>query len=97
MRITRTQQAIIISGVRKFIGDGVEIHLFGSRLDDSQQGGDVDLLLMTPTAIPQDDCENLKTALEEYLKLPVKIVTYVATDEPTPSQASLLADAYQIN
>lgn len=96
MRLTQTQRAIILSGVREFIGSSANVHVFGSRLDDAKRGGDVDLLLITPTAIPLLACAELKIALEERLQLPVDIVTYVSTREPTPFQAIALAQSSPI-
>lgn len=97
MRITQTHRAIILSGVSEYIGNSVETYVFGSRLDDSKRGGGVDLLLISQTAIPAESCAELNDILEEYLKLPVKIVTYVTTDEPSPSQARVLAEARSID
>ncbi|MEA2119956.1 nucleotidyltransferase domain-containing protein [Halovibrio sp. HP20-50] len=96
MRITQTHRAIILSGVSEFIGDGVETHVFGSRLDDSKRGGGIDLLLTSKTAISPHACDELKGVLEEYLKLPVAIITYASADEPSPTQASVLAEARPI-
>lgn len=48
----QTQRAIILSGVREFIGSSVNVQVFGSRLDDTKRGGDVVLLLIPSTAIP---------------------------------------------
>ncbi|MGM0544364.1 MAG: nucleotidyltransferase domain-containing protein [Pseudomonadota bacterium] len=97
MRITRTHRTIILSGVSKLIGDDVETRVFGSRLDDAERGGSVELLLISRTAIPPQSCAELKQVLEEYLKLPVDIVTYVSTDKPSPTQASVLAEALPID
>ncbi|MFB9869147.1 nucleotidyltransferase domain-containing protein [Vreelandella sulfidaeris] len=97
MRITQTQRAIILSGVSEYIGDSVETHVFGARLDDTQRGGGVDLLLTSTSAIEPNACEELKEVLEEYLKLPVNLVTYVPTDKPSPTQASALAEACSID
>ncbi|GEN29560.1 hypothetical protein HVA01_32060 [Halovibrio variabilis] len=97
MRITQTQRAIILSGVNEFIGDSVETHVFGSRLDDSKRGGGVDLLLIAQKEVPPKACAELNEVLEAYLKLPVKIVTYVTTDEPSPTQAKVLAEACPID
>lgn len=96
MRLTQTQRAIILSGVREFIGSSVNIHVFGSRLDDAKRGGDVDLLLISPTAISLLACAELKMALEQRLQLPVDIVTYVSTAEPTPFQAIALGQSSPI-
>ncbi len=45
MRLSQSQRELILSGVREFVGPSVAVHVFGSRLDDSKRGGDVDLLL----------------------------------------------------
>ncbi|MCH4813321.1 nucleotidyltransferase domain-containing protein [Vreelandella neptunia] len=97
MRITQTHRAIILYGVEELIDADVEVRVFGSRLDDTQIGGGVDLLLISKQEIPVQACTELNGILEEYLKLPVQIVTYVKTDEPTPSQARVLAEACSID
>lgn len=97
MRLTQTQRAIILFGVHEFIGPSVNVHVFGSRLDDTKRGGDVDLLLISQAAIPLLACAELKMALEERLQLPVDIVTYVSTAKPTPFQAIALAQSRPID
>ncbi|MCL7929900.1 nucleotidyltransferase domain-containing protein [Halomonas llamarensis] len=97
MRITQTHRAIILSGVEEYIDADVDVRVFGSRLDDTKQGGGVDLLLISQTNIPPQACAELNEVLEEYLKLPVNIETYTSTDEPTPTQARVLAEACPID
>tara|TARA_R110002012_G_scaffold55315_6_gene141192 strand:+ start:1060 stop:1368 length:309 start_codon:yes stop_codon:yes gene_type:complete len=97
MRLTQTQRDIILSSVREFVGSSVDVQVFGSRLDDAKRGGDVDLLLISQTAITLLACAELKMALEQRLQLPVDILTYVATVEPTPFQAIALAQSCPIN
>lgn len=97
MRLTKTQRAIITTGVHKYVGASVEIHLYGSRLDDTQRGGDVDLLLISPTVITPLACVELEMALVEYLQLPVTVIAYVPTEEPTLSQSIALAEACPID
>ena len=97
MRLTQAQRDSIISSVREFAGAEVDIHVFGSRLDDTRRGGDVDLLLISPTAIPRLICAELKMALEERLQLPMDVLTYVSGTEPTPFQAIALAQSQPIN
>lgn len=48
MRITPEQVAEIRRIVREALGDEATVRLFGSRLDDSARGGDVDLLIEVP-------------------------------------------------
>ena len=45
MRLTETQKRAITETVHQELGEDVTIRLFGSRLDDSAKGGDVDLLI----------------------------------------------------
>lgn len=47
MRISDTQQQLIISTLRAFFADSQSIYLFGSRVDDSKRGGDIDLLVVS--------------------------------------------------
>ncbi|MFC7369439.1 MULTISPECIES: nucleotidyltransferase family protein [Vreelandella] len=97
MRLTQIQRDTILSGVREFAGASIDTHVFGSRLDDTRRGGDVDLLLISPAAITLLACAELKMALEERLQLPVDILTYVSGTEPTPFQAIALAQSQPLN
>ena len=47
MRLTEQQRAIIRATVLETFGVGAEVWLFGSRVDDSKRGGDIDLLIET--------------------------------------------------
>jgi predicted nucleotidyltransferase len=47
MRLTEQQRAIIRATVAETFGAGAEVWLFGSRVDDSKRGGDIDLLIET--------------------------------------------------
>ncbi|PJX14498.1 nucleotidyltransferase domain-containing protein [Halomonas sp. 141] len=96
MRLSQSQRELILAAVREFAGPSVAVHVFGSRLDDGKRGGDVDLLLISPTAISLLACAELKMALEQRLQLPFDLVTYVKTAEPTPFQAMALAQSRPI-
>ena len=47
MRITADQQAIVLATVAENFGSDAQVRLFGSRVDDSKRGGDIDLLITT--------------------------------------------------
>jgi predicted nucleotidyltransferase len=47
MRLTAQQHAIIRSTVSDSFGASAAVWLFGSRADDSKNGGDIDLLIET--------------------------------------------------
>jgi len=48
MRLNPVIQSIIKTEVTRLIGEGCSILLFGSRVDDSLRGGDIDLLIEAP-------------------------------------------------
>lgn len=45
MRLTPSQITAIRTSAHEVFGQGVEVWLFGSRVDDSRRGGDIDLLI----------------------------------------------------
>lgn len=51
MRITTHQQTLIKQIVNDLIAGNPEITLFGSRVDDSQKGGDIDLMITLKNSI----------------------------------------------
>jgi predicted nucleotidyltransferase len=53
MRLTPEQRRAIREATAETFGPGVEVKLFGSRLDDTKRGGDIDLLLESSEPIPQ--------------------------------------------
>ncbi|RLA22761.1 MAG: nucleotidyltransferase domain-containing protein [Gammaproteobacteria bacterium] len=56
MRLTDRQVQIIRQVVATLAGDKAQVTLFGSRVDDAQKGGDVDLLitLLEPVEFPAE-------------------------------------------
>ena len=48
MRITKQQIHIIQKTIKKLAGEHAQITLFGSRVDDTKKGGDIDLLVTLP-------------------------------------------------
>lgn len=45
MRLTQSQVEGIRNSANEVFGSGVQVWLFGSRVDDSKRGGDIDLLV----------------------------------------------------
>ena len=48
MRLTIEQKNAIRDAVIEVFGNGAKVRLFGSRLDDTARGGDIDLLIECP-------------------------------------------------
>ncbi len=51
MRLAQDQVQAIKSVARRVLGDDARVILFGSRTDDRQRGGDIDLLFETPPLV----------------------------------------------
>lgn len=51
MRLTREQIDLIKKTTAACIGPGARVRLFGSRVDDTARGGDIDLFVETDEAI----------------------------------------------
>jgi predicted nucleotidyltransferase len=47
MRLTVQQQATVRATVAETFGADAQVRLFGSRVDDTKRGGDIDLLVTT--------------------------------------------------
>ena len=52
MRLTEFQRATIKAAVFNVINTDSRIWLFGSRVDDTKRGGDIDLLIETESILP---------------------------------------------
>jgi predicted nucleotidyltransferase len=52
MRLTAEQADTIHSEVTELLGPEARVYLFGSRVDDSRRGGDIDIYIETPI-LPQ--------------------------------------------
>ncbi|MCP4970112.1 MAG: nucleotidyltransferase domain-containing protein [Arcobacter sp.] len=53
MRLRKEEIITLKENLFKFIKDG-KMYLFGSRVDDSKKGGDIDLLIVSSTATKKD-------------------------------------------
>lgn len=53
MRLTAKELATLRRAVTDCFGASAQVRLFGSRTDDTQRGGDIDLLIETPMTDPQ--------------------------------------------
>lgn len=53
MRLTPAQIHTIKSTATAVLGEGVQVTLFGSRVDDAAKGGDVDLMIEVSWALPE--------------------------------------------
>lgn len=74
MRITPQQISTIVQTTRSIAGVNAQVWLFGSRLDDSRKGGDIDLLIESVPVAGTLARARIKNHLEQALRLPVDIL-----------------------
>lgn len=73
MRLTPAQIDTIKTTATAVLGEGVQVTLFGSRVHDTQKGGDVDLYVETtqPDLMKKIRC---KVSLQDQLDMPVDLI-----------------------
>ncbi len=74
MRLSETQQQRILEATRQNFGDDAKAWLFGSRVDDTRRGGDVDLYIETRQSNNLMAELRCKIAIEESPDLHVDLV-----------------------
>ncbi|PVY70802.1 hypothetical protein C8D92_108159 [Tamilnaduibacter salinus] len=84
MRLTNEEQKTIVRIVEKHLGTQAEVSVFGSRVDDSRRGGDLDLYIETADHASVRVRARLKMALENALQLPVDAVFHQKGQSFTP-------------
>ena len=84
MRLSNAQTEMILHCVRGQLGANAQVSLFGSRLDDTARGGDVDLLVESAAPVTLRQRALMTIALENSMGLPVDIV---ALQYGTPGSA----------
>jgi predicted nucleotidyltransferase len=68
------QHQCILQATHQNFGDDANVWLFGSRVDDTRRGGDIDLYVETTQVSTLLSALRCKIALEESLDLPVDLV-----------------------
>jgi predicted nucleotidyltransferase len=74
MRLTTEQINTIITTCRAVAGASALVWLYGSRLDDTRHGGDIDLLIEPEESVNLLLRARIKTLLEQTLNLPVDLL-----------------------
>jgi len=81
MRLKDSELTAIVSTI-KSLDKNADVFLFGSRVDDTKKGGDIDLLLMSKS-LTRDDKMTIKIKLYELIG-EQKIDIVLAADDSDP-------------
>jgi len=73
MRLQKEEIELIKNVIKTYLKDA-KIYIFGSRLDDSKKGGDVDIFIITNEKVSLSLEAKIKFLLEEELFKPVDLV-----------------------
>jgi predicted nucleotidyltransferase len=97
MRLSPKQLEIIVNTTSSVVGGSARVSLFGSRLDDSRKGGDVDLLVESTPAIGLLKRAKIKLLLEQKLDLPVDVTSADIDENNNPFVAIAKANCFCLN
>lgn len=86
MRLTSEQIQIIREMVREHLGDTARVRLFGSRVDDSARGGDIDLYIEVDQVLDNRAAAASRLAAQLQLVLGDQRIDVVLVDPQTPRQ-----------
>ncbi|MGC1955628.1 MAG: nucleotidyltransferase domain-containing protein [Gammaproteobacteria bacterium] len=86
MRLSEREIDAIRRAAREHFGQDVRVWLFGSRIDDTLKGGDIDLLVETMQAFP--DCIMRAARMNAAIQLAIgeQKIDIVAVDPAAPRQ-----------
>ena len=69
MRISSETKDLLLATAKKFFGNDCKVYLFGSRVDDSKNGGDIDIYVETTHEV------SFQTEIEFLIEVEMNITT----------------------
>lgn len=86
LRLNRQEVDALIRATKSSFGDSAQIWLFGSRVDDTKKGGDIDLYIETDkeTGIVAAKLEMLGAIWSTFGEQKIDILVRSRSREPTP-------------
>jgi predicted nucleotidyltransferase len=97
MRLSAAERRAIESASREALPAGTRVLLFGSRVDDSRRGGDIDLLVELPAPLSADDIVERRTRFTArlYRLLEERRIDVLMTQRGQPDPRAVVAAARQ--
>lgn len=97
MRISPRQVDTILKITRSIAGQDAQVWLFGSRLDDTCKGGDIDLLIESVPMAGLIERARIKHRLEHQLQLPVDVLATRSGAQDSPFVSIARAQAIRLS
>ena len=97
MRLSAAERRAVENASREMLPTGTRVLLFGSRLDDSRRGGDIDLLVELPDPLSADDTVERRTRFTArlYRLLEERRIDVVMTQQGRPDPRAVVMAARQ--
>ncbi|MCG5497554.1 nucleotidyltransferase domain-containing protein [Ectothiorhodospira variabilis] len=86
MRLSADQTRVIKQTARDLFGPEAQVWLFGSRVDDSLRGGDIDLLIQCPQPLEERKRQSLRMVARLQMALGDQPIDVLVLDPNTPRQ-----------
>jgi len=96
MRLTPQQVSTIIGATQAVAGANSGVWLYGSRLDDSRRGGDIDLMVESNPPVNLLQRVRIKIALEAKLNRPVDVLALKEGAAASPFTQIAMANAVRL-
>ena len=96
MRLTQQQVSTIIDTTQAVAGANSGVWLYGSRLDDSRRGGDIDLMVESNPPVNLLQRVRIKIALEAKLNRPVDVLALKEGATASPFTQIAMANAVRL-
>ncbi len=86
MRLTDEQTGLIHQTAEQMFGPGARVYLFGSRTDDTQRGGDIDLFIETDEPLQNRASAAARFAAKLQLRMGDRRIDVLIVDPQTERQ-----------
>ena len=90
MRLSRPKAEYLKKAITQYLSDA-SVYLFGSRANDDQRGGDIDILIIGDRKLTGQEKRNIKIAFyKQFGEQKIDLVSYTNTDDANFKKIALM-------